>query len=55
MDRWIAAFGVIALLLVIAWRMPGHRILVAAVAALAVIVMIVWLEQSGFWPDSWRR
>lgn len=41
--------------LLVGWRMRGRSILAALVFGLAFAVLVVWLDRSGLWPESWRR
>lgn len=50
--------GVLLAVLVLAlvgWRLRGRQVLAAAVFGLAVAVVVVWMDQSGLWPNAWRR
>ncbi len=44
-----------ALLWLIGRRVPWNAKLMTVVVTLAVIIMIVWLDRSGNWPDAFRR
>ncbi len=50
----VSIVALLAVLVLVAWRMPGQRVLVAVAVALAVAVLIVGVERAGMWPEGWR-
>ena len=52
---WIVSLvGLLAVLGLLAWRMPGQRLLIIAAIALAVVVIVVGIERAGWWPQELR-
>lgn len=50
---WIVSLvGLLAVLGLLAWRMPGQRLLI--ITALAVVVIVVGIERAGWWPQELR-
>ncbi|MFN3673761.1 MAG: hypothetical protein ACK4VM_17785 [Bosea sp. (in: a-proteobacteria)] len=45
----------VVLIWLIGRGVPWNAKLITLAVTLAVIVLIVALEQGGFWPDSFRR
>jgi hypothetical protein len=41
-------------LFLLAYRMPGQRLLIIVAITLAVVVMIVGIERAGWWPEGLR-
>ena len=54
MDRWISLVALVAVLVLIGWRLPGRNLLLAAAAALALAALVVSLDRAGIWPGAWR-
>lgn len=54
METVVAVVAVAAVLFLVARGLPGRNLLVAAACALAAIVLVVALEQNGWWPAAWR-
>lgn len=55
MDRWVAAVALLATLFLIGRGFPGRWLLVATASALALVVLVLWLESSGLWPRGMTR
>jgi hypothetical protein len=55
MDQWGWVLLGAAVLVLVGRRMMGRQMLAATVFGLAVVVVVVWMDQSGLWPRSWRR
>lgn len=55
MDQWVGVLFSVLVLALIGWRLRGRQVLAATVFGLAVAVLVVWMDQSGLWPASWRR
>jgi hypothetical protein len=52
---WIVSLvALLAVLFLLAYRMPGQRILIIVAITLAVVVMIVGIERAGWWPEGLR-
>lgn len=53
--EWVVSLvGLLAVLALLAWRMPGQRMLIVVAITLAVVVVIVGIERYGFWPEDLR-
>ena len=52
---WIVSLvGLLAVLVLLAYRMPGQRLLIIVAITLVVVVVIVGIERGGWWPQDWR-
>jgi hypothetical protein len=52
---WIVSVvALLAVLGLLAYRMPGQQLLIIAVITLALVVVIVGIERYGFWPEGLR-
>ena len=53
--EWLAALaGLLAVLFLVGRRLLGQNWPVIIAVTLAFIVVILLLERSGLWPQSWR-
>jgi uncharacterized membrane protein len=52
-DRLVALVAMLAVLFLIGRRMPARRWPIILAVTLAVIVLLVLLEQNGLWPRGW--
>jgi hypothetical protein len=53
--EWFAPLiGLLAVLFLVGRRLPGQAWLVTIAVALALVVIVLWLERSGLWPQNWR-
>jgi hypothetical protein len=55
MEILVPALIGVALIWLIGRGVPWNAKLVTLAFTLAVIVLIVALEQGGYWPEAWRR
>lgn len=55
MDQGMGVLFAALVLLLVGWRLRGRQILAATAFGLAVAVLVVWMDQTGLWPQSWRR
>jgi hypothetical protein len=53
MEYLVALVGLLAVLFLVGRGVPGRRWPVIIAATLAVVVVVVLAERSGFWPRSW--
>ena len=52
---WVVSLvALLAVLGMLAWRMPGQRLLIIVAITLALVVMVVGIERAGWWPDGLR-
>ena len=54
METVVALVALAAVLFLVARGLPGRNLLAVAACVLAAIVVIVALEQNGWWPRAWR-
>jgi len=55
MEMLVPLFIGLSLIWLIGRGSSWNAKLVTLAITLAVVVVIVWLERSGLWPDSFRR
>jgi hypothetical protein len=55
METVVAVVALVAVLFLVGRGTPLHSWPLIVAATLAVVVAIVLLERSGYWPASWRR
>ena len=53
--QWVSVISLLLVLVLVGWRMRGRTMLMAACFGLAFAVLVLWLDQSGLWPQGWRR
>jgi hypothetical protein len=53
--QWVSVISLLLVLVLIGWRMRGRTMLMATCFGLAFAVLVLWLDQSGLWPQAWRR
>jgi hypothetical protein len=53
MEYMVALVGLLAVLFLVGRGVPGSRWPVIIAATLAVVVLVVLAERSGFWPRGW--
>ncbi len=53
--QWISVVSLLLVLVLVGWRMRGRTMLMATCFGLAFAVLVLWLDQSGLWPQSWHR
>jgi hypothetical protein len=54
MDKALGVVALVAVLFLVARGLPGRRWPVVIAGTLALVLVVVLAEQSGFWPASWR-
>lgn len=54
MDKLVAVLGTLLLLVLMGRGIPGRRWPVVIASTLAVILLVVLAERSGYWPAGWR-
>jgi hypothetical protein len=54
MDKIVAAAALIAVLFLVGRGTPYRQWLVVTAVVLAVILVVVGIEQNGWWPQDWR-
>ena len=53
MEIFVPVLMGLTLIWLVGRGVPLNNKLMVVVATLGLIVAIVWLERSGFWPDAW--
>ena len=53
--EWLSLVSLLFVLVLVARGTPGRRLLVIAAVTLAVVVMVLFAERSGLWPDAMRQ
>jgi uncharacterized membrane protein YqjE len=54
MDKIAGIVGLVAILVLVGWGVPGRHRLIAIAGGLAFAVLILAIEQAGWWPQGWR-
>lgn len=54
MDKIMAVVAMLAVLFLVGRGLPGRRWPVIIAATLAVVLLVVFAEQQGWWPREWR-
>lgn len=54
MDKLVGIVWLVAILFLVGRGLPGRYRLVAVVGGLAFAVLILAIEQAGWWPQGWR-
>lgn len=54
MEQIVALVAMAAILFLVARGTPGRNLLLVVAAVLALVVVIVALEQNGLWPAAWK-
>ena len=53
MEKLVAVVALLAVLFLVARGLPGSRWPVVIAGTLAVILLVVLAERSGYWPSGW--
>lgn len=53
--EWLSLVSLLLVLVLVARGTPGRQLLIVLAATLAVVVVVLFAERSGFWPDSLRQ
>lgn len=53
-DKIVAAVALVAMLFLVGRGVPRRHWPVAIAGTLAVILIVVLAERSGYWPREWR-
>ena len=54
MDKIVAVVAMLGALFIVSRGLPGRSWPMIIAATLAVILLVVLAERSGWWPSSWR-
>lgn len=54
MDKVVIIVSMLACLFLVSRGMPGRNWPVVIAATLAVVLIVVLIEQNGYWPASWK-
>jgi L-asparagine transporter-like permease len=53
--EWLSLVSLLLVLVLVARGTPGRRMLVIVAVTLAVVVVILFAERSGLWPEAMRQ
>ena len=53
-DKVVIIVSMLACLFLVSRGMPGRNWPVVIAATLAVVLIVVLIEQNGYWPASWK-
>ena len=53
--EWLSLVSLLGVLVLVARGTPGRRLLVIVAVTLAVVVLVLFAERSGLWPEGMRQ
>jgi hypothetical protein len=53
--EWLSLVSLLLVLVLVARGTPGRQFLVIVAVTLAVVVVILFSERAGLWPEAWRQ
>ena len=54
MDKIAGIVALVAILVLVGWGLPSRYRLIGIAGGLAFAVLILAIEQAGWWPQGWR-
>ena len=54
MDKIARLVPLVAILVLVGWGLPSRYRLIGIAGGLAFAVLILAIEQAGWWPQGWR-
>ena len=54
MDKIVGIVALVAILVLVGWGLPSRYRLIGIAGGLAFAVLILAIEQAGWWPQGWR-